>query len=291
MSYYVPAYDTEPVYAWWRPPRADASGYDVRVSYADCRTDEFLDGVRAVADVHLRTNTPATFFIVARLLDQPDFDLQCHSYTHADLIAISDDHAALHHELVDAKKHIEDVFSRPVLGLTAPGGYTHGFSGQPHILDVMWEAGYRYMRTYGAGPSETVPAPLHQPFWYAEEGHPDLLEIPSHAWHDNILTGQPGLVHWPPVLPWDYPQKIPTDARSVYHAYAPGIDHTCDADLLTYIPIFHPWSIHRIDEEARQIEMLLHHARGRQDIASCTQVYNFLCCHRDRVPGHGPLST
>ena len=83
------------------------------------------------------------------------------------------------------------------LGLQPPRGYTRGFSGQPRILDVIWQAGYRYMRIYGAGPSETVPAPLHQPFWYAEDGHPDLLEIPSHAWHDNILAGQPGLVHWP----------------------------------------------------------------------------------------------
>ena len=299
MSNYVAAYDLEAVYAWWEPPRSDAEGYEAQVQYEGPRREEFLAGARAVAEAHLRAGTPATFFIVAKLLDHcaaelreildhPEFDLQCHSYTHTDLIGISDDDEALRYELIDAKKRIEDTFSRPVIGLTAPGGYTRGFCGQQRLLDLMAEAEYRYMRTFGAGPGQSVPAPLHQPFWYAEDGHPDLLEIPSHAWHDNILTGQPGHVHWPPILPWAYPAHMPTDAQGVYAAYAPGIDHAAEQGLLTYVPIFHPWSIYRISDRAAQIELLLDHADQKQQIASCSQIYQHLCAHRDLAPAHPP---
>ena len=125
MAHYVAAYDTEAVYSWWQPPDPGKSGYEARVSYEGEAKQTFLAGARAVADVHLQTQTPATFFIVAKLidhcgpelrhiLDQPDFDLQCHSYTHPDLIAIADDEQALRYELVDSKKCIEDAFGRPV---------------------------------------------------------------------------------------------------------------------------------------------------------------------------------
>ena len=69
------------------------------VSYEGARLDERLDGVRAVAEVHLRHRAPATFFIVAELavaagtrlreiLDHDLFDLQSHSFTHDHMVAI-----------------------------------------------------------------------------------------------------------------------------------------------------------------------------------------------------------
>ena len=190
MSYYVAAYDTEAVYPWWDRPR---DGF----SYTPEHIAEFLEGVRAVAEAHLQRDAPASFFLVARMLelagpelrailDHPLFDIQCHTFTHPNLIALREDRAALQYELGDAKKLIEDTFGREVIGLTAPGGYTDGFRGQPGILEVMWEAGYRYVRSVGKGPKGTLPALLDQPFWYAEDGFPDLLETPSHAWHDNV---------------------------------------------------------------------------------------------------------
>lgn len=65
MTFYVAAYDTEAVYPWWVP----ADGYHQAVRYEGARLDECLDGVRAVAEVHLRHNAPASFFIVARLAE------------------------------------------------------------------------------------------------------------------------------------------------------------------------------------------------------------------------------
>jgi peptidoglycan/xylan/chitin deacetylase (PgdA/CDA1 family) len=145
-----------------------------------------------VADVHKRKNLPATFFLVAKLveytgselhtiLDDPLFDLQCHSYTHTDVVQITDDEQALMVELVDSKHRIEDLFGKEVIGFTTPAGYPQGLRGQPRLLQKLSEAGYRYIRSVGMGPFNTIPAPLTQPFWYTEDGCPELLEIGLHA--------------------------------------------------------------------------------------------------------------
>ena len=286
MSFYIAAYDTEAVYPWWED---HARGFD----YAPSRIREFLAGVQAVVNAHLEREVPATFFLVAKmlelagpelraLLDHPLLEIQCHTFTHPNLIELDErgDTAALRYELADAKKRIEDTFGRPVIGLTAPGGHTCGFTGRARLLALLWDAGYRYVRSVGTGPHGTVPAPINLPFWYTRDGFPELLETPSHAWHDNILTGQPGHAHWPPVLPWGYPATMPRDARGVYEAYAPGIDYCTAREMLYYMPVFHPWSIHRIDRKAGQIALLLDHARQKMDMASCLQLYQHIVDRR-----------
>ena len=286
MAAYVAGYDVEAVYAWWDSDYTEHTGenYDDVVSYEGDRLSLCLAGVRAVAEVHLERDAPATFFIVARLLeaarselveilDHPIFDIASHSFTHPDIKNYLHDDHRLRHEIVDSKKAIEDAFGREVLGFTTPGGYEDGYIGKPKVLEILEGAGYRYLRSVGCGPHYSMPAPLHQPFTYDEEGCGDLLEIPTHAWHDNVLTGQHGLVSWPPALPWDYPTRMPTDARGVYEAYAPGIEHAARAGLVTYVPTFHPWSIYRVDNQATHIGMLLDHADGVLDICSCQQVY------------------
>ena len=103
MSYYVAAYDMEAVYPWWDRPQ---DGF----SYTPEHIAEFLDGVRAVAEVHLQREAPASFFLVAKMLeragpelhailDHPLFDIQCHSFTHPNLITLREDKAALQYEL------------------------------------------------------------------------------------------------------------------------------------------------------------------------------------------------
>ena len=102
MSFYIAAYDTEAIYPWWElgdvPYTAEL--YKQSVRYEGPRLEECLSGIRAVADVHLERNQPATFFIVAKLLehaapqmreilDHPLFDLQCHTFTHENLVEIA----------------------------------------------------------------------------------------------------------------------------------------------------------------------------------------------------------
>jgi peptidoglycan/xylan/chitin deacetylase (PgdA/CDA1 family) len=273
MPFYVAGYDTEPVYPWWEIGDHEYSAelYHKVVSYEGERLQEFLAGTRTVAEVHLKHGAAATFFIVAKLLehagaelreilDHPGLDVQCHTFTHEDLIALGKNDAALKYELVDSKKLIEDTFGRPVIGLTAPGSFTRGLLGEKRTQEILWDAGYRYVRSVGKGPFNTVPAPMTQPFWYSQEGYPEMLEIPINAWHDNVLTGQPFAAHWPPVIPWGLPAKTAENAQEAYEAYAPGIDHAVEEDLLCYTPGFHPWSVYRLDKKAGHIDKLLSHA-------------------------------
>lgn len=286
MSYYVAAYDVEAIYPWWELGNRQYSPdlYRNSISYTGERLQTCLEGVAAVADVHRRKQLPATFFLVGELvehagsalrdiLDDPLFDLQCHSYTHADIVSLAANKQALQHELLDAKQRIEDTFGRTVLGFTTPAGFPNGLCQQPQVLEALWEAGYRYLRSVGMGPFNTIPAPLTQPFWYADDGYPKLLEIGLHAWHDNILSGQPGAIHWPPILPWGYPEKTPQTAREMYAAYAPGIEYVTSNNLVTYVPCFHPWAIYRIDKRALHIELMLTHAMQRMRVVSCSEFY------------------
>lgn len=306
MNFHTPAYDAEAVYPWWeqfQEPDGRAGGKVAGFEYDGPRLQEFLAGLRAVADVHLKHQLPATFFLVARLLesagreiremlDHPIFDIQCHTFNHRNLVESADDPAVLKRELCDSKKLIEDTFGRRVIGLTTPGGYRMGFVGQDRLLQAIAEAGYRYVRSFGAGPRSVLasaPAPLHQPFWYAAEGQPDILELHLHAWHDNILTGQPAVIPWPPLLPWGYPAHLPKTAEEAFQAYAPGVDYAAGNNLLLYDPVFHPWSIYRFDKQARHVELLILHARRLLTVASCTTVYEWIKAHPDEARSEPPV--
>ena len=78
---------------------------------------------------------------------------------------------------------------------------------------------------------------------------------------------------------------MPTDARGVYEAYAPGIEHAAESGLVAYVPTFHPWSIYRIDNQASHIAMLLDHAAGVLDIRSCGQLYEQVRADPSRAAG------
>jgi len=45
------------------------------------------------------------------------------------------------------------------------------------------------------------------------------------------------------------------------------------------MPIFHPWSIYRVDKQAAQIAMLLDDADAEMEITSCTPIYRHIHRH------------
>ncbi len=244
-----------------------------------------LPAARALAVVHRRQNAPATFFIVTRLLeaagaeyrailDDPLFDLQSHTHTHFHLKdqPITDD---LRREIELPRRLIRETFGREVIGLTAPGGHTDGLRGQRALLELLHDNGFRFLRSDGRGPGETVPAPLTQPYWYAEDGFPDLLEVPLQCWHDNVLKGYTGVpAAWPPVLPWGLPEAPPETPEEEFAVWRRGVDHAVQQGLRITMPTMHPWSICRMDPEARTIELLLDYVRSLgMEIVSCREVY------------------
>ena len=45
------------------------------------------------------------------------------------------------------------------------------------------------------------------------------------------------------------------------------------------MPIFHPWSIYRIDKQAAQIGLLLDHASQKMEMISCKELYQHILQH------------
>ena len=74
------------------------------------------------------------------------------------------------------------------------------------MLQLVREAGLHYVSSLAWGPDYSLPALLTEPFNYAEDGFPELWELPCHGWHDNLLKdnnrwGPRRLTLWPPIMP------------------------------------------------------------------------------------------
>ena len=289
MSYYVAAYDTEGVFPWWDRERRQRG-----FSYTPEHITEFLNGVRAGGRRSPASARAASFFLVAKMLelagpelrailDNPLFDIQCHSFTHPNLIALGDDRATLQYELGDAKKLIEDTFGRAVTGLTAPGGYTDGFRGHPHILDVMWEPVTATCAVSAKG--QRTPCLR---CWISPSGMRRMAS--RNCWKRLRMPGtttsspdsrQPCIGRRCCLGP--IPPRCPATRKASTRPTRPASTTARKKGLLYYLPIFHPWSIYRIDNQAAQIGLLLDHARQQMEFKSCSQIYQHILSHPELV--------
>lgn len=162
-----------------------------------------------------------------------------------------------------ASSLIESVFNRLVVGLRPGGGFHSGFKGCIEVFGILWKNGIRFVSSQLRGPSDTIPGPLTQPYWYEEEGYQGLLEMPGHDWHDCVLIPyvKPFLTLWPPIVPGGLPSQPPTTPKGLFQVYRPSFDYAVQNNLLYYSPVFHPWSIYRFDRKARIVNILLRYAK------------------------------
>jgi peptidoglycan/xylan/chitin deacetylase (PgdA/CDA1 family) len=253
--------------------------------------DWSLCAVKAVAAVHRKHRLPATFFFVGKLLDLAGeryaailggddlFDIQSHTYSHLSLKSDSPERlSAAEDELRRTADLIERYFGQRPLGICGPGGYEKGLKDCPKMLQVAWDSGARYVSTDGRGPGGTIPAPLTQPYWYAEQGFPALLELPAQDFHENVLKGYQHVpAYWPPVLPWGLPNRPPSWPEEEFAYFRQGLEYVAEHGLDYYRTYFHPWSVYRFDRNARTIDLLLGHAaRIGMEVTSCTAYYRQL---------------
>lgn len=246
-----------------------------------------LEGVKNIVKVHERLQAPATFFIVARLLeekkseyqallkDNPLFEIACHTYTHMPLVDTPRFGKAgtpdrYHRELVESKKLLEDTFETPVVGFRTPVGAPDGLRGKKEALSVLHQAGYTYVSSAAWGPDFSLPAPLRSPFTYAEEGFPELWEIPVCGWHENLLKGhnvrQPILlllfpVQMPEAVPQDY---VKTPEEEFRYNSKPFIDLAVREQVPEVNFAWHPWSLTILDPNMRMVEMTINYARENE---------------------------
>ena len=250
MTTYIAAYDTE-------SPRCLAA----------CRT---------IAEMHRRHDMPATFFITgktleadphayASLLSDPLFEIASHTYSHKMLR----DHPfcgpaaspeQIRTEIFDGKAWVERVFDKPCIGLRPGCSFVDGLCGAPEVLSLVKEAGFGYTSSVAWGADYSMPAPLTQPFDYEADGFQDLVELPGHGWHENLLKnhnrwGPRRLTLWPPLIPEAIPAdfiETPEDEVAINRVF---LERAAANDLRFVSLIWHPWSLGEFDPEMRMLDL------------------------------------
>lgn len=253
--------------------------------------DEAAASVTRICEVLEQHEVPATFFIVGALLEKagdrlasilintPLVEVQSHSYSH---MAMKSEETAvaeqLRQELRKTSDLIAEHFGTRPIGFCAPGNFYQGLQGCRKPLQVLWDEGYRFIGSDGEGPREQpMPAPFTQPYWYAEDGFPDLLEEPITGWHCNMLfnTGGQSDGFQPQV---GFPdgsmlEKLPATVEEGFDARAKEFQYAIDNGLV-YAPGNHPWSLYRFDPEMTHLSRLIEMAKANDvPILNCSQLY------------------
>ena len=266
MTHYVAAYDTES---------------------PDC-----LEAIRTIVAMHEKFTIPATFFLVARLLDtqaaeyvallrdHPLFEIACHSYSHMVLrdtpgFGLAGPVEQFPHEIADSKTRIEDVFGCRVDGFRPPVCAADGMCEAPEVLRLLDLAGYRYLSSVAWGPQWSLPALLMEPFSYAEQGYPNLWDLPACGWHENLLKGHNncGPVRiglFPAAMPETIPTRyVETPEEEIAFNNKPFLDKALADDMPLVSFIWHPWSLRKFDPPMRMLDLTFQYIRERG-----------LCCAR-----------
>lgn len=186
------------------------AGYDVEKA-GDCSL--FLSRLLAV---HEEYQAPCTIFALGSALatapsafeeaaDHPLVDIGQHTWSHIALKSVvieAPGHEEFVHgasteqvedEVFRTSEAIERVCGQTCYGLSAPWGYYRGLKDRPDLLDVLRASGIRYIRSYGRNHQDWQPVdPSIQPFWYSQQGYPDVLECMMHGWQDYYLRSRCG---------------------------------------------------------------------------------------------------
>ena len=240
-------------------------GYDVE--HRDpAITRAFLVAARRV---HEDLEVPCTLFIVGRtlrhssdafaaLLGHPLFDLQQHTETHVLLKTVYQQNATgikvfrggslakVRADVAAAQRTFAELLGFRPSGLTGPYNYYRGLCDRPDLVQIVYDEGIRFLRTWGRNEHDWQPTPCFAPFSLAPLGFPDIWEYGIHGWQDCILRQEIG---------WGQLDGYFARVRE-------DIDRVVAADgFLSYCQ--HDWSSIREDPEMALTRRILAHARNR----------------------------
>ncbi len=255
----------------------------------DTESPACLPACRKIVEVHKRLDMPATFFIVGKtldanpaeyreLLDDPLFEIASHTYSHQMLrdnifCGPAVPMEQRRDEIFKGKEAVERIFERPCIGLRPGCGFDNGFTGEPEVLELIKEAGFKYVSSLLWGPDYTLPALLREPFSYKADGFPEIWELPGHGWHENLLKdhnrwGPRRLTLWPPPFPEAVPRtfcETPEDEFTVNKVF---LDKAVEAGKPFVSLIWHPWSLAKFDPDMKMLELTFTHVRSLQMMPS-----------------------
>lgn len=206
--------------------------------------------------VHAEVGVPATLFLCGRTLvhgldavraacETGLFDVQQHTYSHVvfrdvDYTPSEGTTAtirasppwALEAELRFTSELIQRHLDIGVVGLRTPFGYYRGLRDRPDLLAILDRCGIRYVSSWIRNESGGNPTPFVQPFAYAEEGFPGIVELPAQFWIDGIWFDAHG---------WE-------NGAGYRVALEQVVDEIVERDLV-FGACFHEWAVLSADEE------------------------------------------
>jgi peptidoglycan/xylan/chitin deacetylase (PgdA/CDA1 family) len=252
-------------------------------AYDTEKAGDCLAACKTIRKVHEEFDFPGTFFIVGKrleeegadyraVLDAPLFEVASHTYSHI----ILRDHPFCGNtpgdevrarEITLGKEWVEQTFGRPCVGLRPGCGFHNALRGDPWLVETVANAGFGYVSSLLWGPETTVPALLEKPFTYAEEGCPDLWELPGHGWHENLLKAHNLTVQTRRILAWPspFPEAVRlTPISSPEEEFAINkvfIDRAVALGLPYVSLIWHPWSLARFDPAMTMLRLTFSYVR------------------------------
>jgi peptidoglycan/xylan/chitin deacetylase (PgdA/CDA1 family) len=225
-------------------------------------TTKALDIIRRNHEDH---DVPATLFVCGRTLvhnvaalepfaEHPLFDIQQHTYSHTLLkndnwkggTFLASPPVAIDQEIRQTSESLHRLLGVECIGLRTPHGYHLGLTDRPEMLAVLQARGIRFVSSWARNAQGVNPTPLTvQPFWYSEQGFPELLEIPFQHWLDGTWFEEFGIDRG-------------VEFADVLRA---GIDEIVAGDLV-YGACFHDWAQLRYREpEIGWVRSLMQHAK------------------------------
>ena len=213
------------------------------------------EALELLTDLHADVGVPATLFVCGRTLlhalepvraaqRSGLFDVQQHTFSHVPFkdivyspgpglvgtIAASPP-AALLEELAFTSRLLSEHLGVECVGLRTPFGYHRGLRERPDLLEIVRGAGLRYVTSWGRNEHNGNPTPWVQPFAYAEEGYPEILELPFQFWLDVVWFDQHGY----------------DSGAALLEALRGAVDEVAERDLV-YGACFHDWVALASDE-------------------------------------------
>lgn len=236
------------------------------------------EAMEVIVRNHEEFDAPATLFVCGRTLvhhvdlfrelsEHPLLDIQQHTYSHTlfkpdywnDGVFLPSPPEAIETELTMTSAALKRYLDVDCIGLRTPHGHHLGLSDKPEMLDVLERCGIRFVSSWGRNDKGENPTPMSvQPFWYSEQGHPEILEIPFQHWLDGVWFEDHGV----------------DKGREFAQVLRDGVDEIVAADLV-YGGCFHDWTMLRYDEAGTGwVRSLLSYAREREvEILSYADFY------------------
>jgi len=244
-------------------------GYDVeaRDSYGDFTSTRLF--FEKALPLHTSFQIQCTAFVLGQtLIENPEvfiklqdnhlWNIEQHTFSHVPLRSVKPKNEVCK-SVEDESLEIltQDISSAVVIfknllgiqckGICAPKGYFNGLKGRKDIIEILADNGLRFVRSYGRNKDDWQPVPFKiQPFWYEEEGFPQILEIPGQGWQDTI---------WRRTFGWNNNQGfIEYLKRSVDYVLQNNLVWSC---------YFHDWSCIREDSDLRIMNAFFEYALKR----------------------------